>query len=95
MLPRPAGRNSSFNFLFLLSMHLATALNVTLPNQGATQSRQQLVAFGLRLAAGSTLSPSSYEQQLLDQFAQGNLTLEQVAAELEQLTNDWECVYTG
>ncbi|SNC77725.1 hypothetical protein SAMN06265337_4327 [Hymenobacter gelipurpurascens] len=62
---------------------------------GASFSRPQRVARTRRNLSGTAPTAGSFEQFLLNQYAQGQLTMAQVEAELEQLTTDWEYVYTG
>ena len=45
--------------------------------------RRRLVAAALALTQGTTLAAGPYEQQLLTQFVQGQLTIEEVLALLE------------
>ena len=50
--------------------------------------RQRFVTGLLNLTHGTRLAPSSEEQALLKQFVQGELTLDQVLAQLEKSTQD-------
>lgn len=48
------------------------------------QGRQRLVHAVLSFTEGTPLFPASYEQQLLDQFVQGWLTIDEVALRLDE-----------
>jgi hypothetical protein len=50
-------------------------LSLTTPTK---HRRQQLVTMALNLTSGTIFSPKHYERLLLDQFAQGSLTIDQV-----------------
>lgn len=45
--------------------------------------RRRLVQTALRLTAGTAMAASPYEQQLLEQFVLGQLTIEEVVALVE------------
>lgn len=45
--------------------------------------RQRLLTAVLNLVHGTRLEPQAYERMLLDQFVRGELTIEQVQAQLE------------
>ena len=47
------------------------------------QGRQLAVRFALRLTENSPLAPKQYERLLLEQFVHGELSLDQVIAQLE------------
>jgi len=46
-------------------------------------ARRRAVEVALRLVAGTPLAPNAYEQELLDQFVQGDLTLDQLEYRME------------
>jgi hypothetical protein len=47
-----------------------------------SQGRQQLVTAALDFVVGTALIPSDYERELLKQFVEGSLTIEQVLEHL-------------
>jgi hypothetical protein len=54
------------------------------PVNAPKQRRQQLVTLALNLTADTILAPQAYERILLDQFMEGDLTIDQVLALLER-----------
>jgi hypothetical protein len=58
-------------------------LPATSPLLTTLEGRQRLVNTVLWLTQGTALHPAAYERQLLTQFVQGELTLDQVETELE------------
>lgn len=59
------------------------------------QGRRQAVAFALRFAQGTALAPTPYEQVLLNCFVRGELTLDELEAELNQAAADLHACYAG
>lgn len=52
-------------------------------NPATKQGRRQLVTMALNLTADTALSPKEYERRLLDQFIQGELTIDQILSLLK------------
>ncbi|GAB3242260.1 hypothetical protein GCM10027346_38330 [Hymenobacter seoulensis] len=66
-----------------------------LPRWRAALARQPLAAFLRRFAPSRSLTPGSYERLLMGRYAQGELSLSQAEADLNQLITDWELLYRG
>lgn len=47
------------------------------------QGRQRLLKTALRITENTAIAPDAYERMLLDQFVVGQLTIDQVLAQLE------------
>ncbi len=65
-------RTSASSYLLMSASPLATE-----------QSRQRLVKAVIAFTEGTALFPQAYEQQLLDQFVRGRLTIDEVVYYLE------------
>jgi hypothetical protein len=55
-----------------------------LPILSSPEQRQRAVAFAVALATGTALAPEPYERALLELYAAGTLTLEEVSQALER-----------
>lgn len=48
------------------------------------EERRKAVAWGLAVTSGTPIAPDAYEQALLAAFVEGNMTLDEVVAKLEE-----------
>jgi hypothetical protein len=58
-------------------------MNIDYPILRTTQGRQRALTAALNITRGTVLAPMEYEQQLLNQFVSGELTIDDVLALLE------------
>lgn len=65
------------------------------PSLTTEQDRRRAVAFALRFACGTHLDPTPYERVLLDCFVRGELTLDELEADLAQAAADEHACYAG
>ena len=56
------------------------------------EQREKAVKWAFRMTENTRIAPKAYEQQLLAQFVQGMLTLDQVIEQLETCTGAANCL---
>jgi hypothetical protein len=47
------------------------------------RGRQRLLTAALRITENTSIAPNDYERRLLDQFVEGQLTIDEVVAQLD------------